>query len=482
MKFLRIFTILTVILLNGLSSDALQIVYPKQVLSQINAGSTFFIGNTDPKAVLTINSKPVKVWENGSFVEVVPLVDGENIIKIESINGWEHETATYIIKKAPQSQTVAKEPPTELFKENDYLYATIISDNTPLRAAPNDNAKRLTHLSKGTVLMVNGKKGNYYMVSLSQNLNAWVKVENVMNYSLINGKMIANSEEITVSSDRLYDYIETPMSFPVPYKITETDNGLMFEIYNVKKEKDYKKKYKTSKNIESFTAHTTATENMATYFVELHGKLWGYEAYYEDKTLVLKIRKAPNIDKNNPLKGITITIDPGHGGSESGVIGPTCVKEKDINLDISKRLQKILEEEGANVVMTRTTDTFYGLYERPAIAKDADALILLSIHANSLPDGFDPYKKHGTSTYYYNEESKCLAETIKAQMIEDLGTKDDGVHNCSFVLTRPTMPLSVLIETAYMIHPEDYALLLDDSFRQKTAESIAKSLKSFMLF
>lgn len=66
-------------------------------------------------------------------------------------------------------------------------------------------------------------------------------------------------------------------------------------------------------------------------------------------------------------------------------------------------------------------------------------------------------------------------------MTKELGTKDDGVCKCSFVLTRPTMPLSVLVEVAYMIHPDEYKLLLDDGFRQKAAEAIKKSLETYVL-
>ena len=80
-------------------AQALQIVYPKSPNTQINAESTFFVGNTKPGSVLTINEKPVKVFENGAFVEVVPLKDGFNRIVIDSKNETEHDIMTYIIKK-----------------------------------------------------------------------------------------------------------------------------------------------------------------------------------------------------------------------------------------------------------------------------------------------------------------------------------------------------------------------------------------------
>ena len=231
------------------------------------------------------------------------------------------------------------------------------------------------------------------------------------------------------------------------------------------------------KNVAIATAQSTAN---STYYVELNHKLWGYDCYYDGKKLVLKIRKAPQIDKNAPLKGLVIGIDAGHGGNDSGAIGPTGVKEKDINLDLAAKLKAELEKAGAQVLMTREDDTNVPLYDRSNKAKEADALILVSLHANSLPDGADPYKKHGTSVFYYNNESKQLAKTIQERMIADLGTANDGFNRSSLVLTRPTMPLCVLLEVAYMLHPTEYMLMLDENFRKKTAASIRAGLEQYM--
>ena len=130
--------------------------------------------------------------------------------------------------------------------------------------------------------------------------------------------------------------------------------------------------------------------------------------------------------------------------------------------------------------MTRDDDDSVDLYKRVKIAKKSNALILLSIHANALPDGANPYEKHGTSTFYYNKQAFNLANVVKDVLIEELQTKDDGVSKCSFVLTRPTMPLSVLVEIAYMIHPQEYTLLLDETFRQKSAEALQKALLKYI--
>ena len=141
---------------------------------------------------------------------------------------------------------------------------------------------------------------------------------------------------------------------------------------------------------------------------------------------------------------------------------------------------KELEKMGANVVMTRITDEEVGIYKRPEIAQREKALICVSIHANSMVDG-NPYEKHGTEVYYYNGHAKKLADTIKNQMVQDLKLKDGETRFASFVLTRPTMPVSVLVETAYMPNPEEYLKLTNSRFQQKTAKSIAEGIKNYFL-
>ena len=473
--------LLVMFISSALQTEALQVVYPKTLNTEISAQSTFIIGSTTPDSKLKINDIDVKVYENGSFVQVVPLNEGVNQIKIDSQNEREHDTLTYIINRVAPKISKSMQAALEEFPENQYIYALVLKNNTPLRTEPDENAKRITHLNKNTVLMINGKKGDYYRVSLTPTENAWIRSDFVVNYSTINEKMYATVFQVALTEDKLYNYITTDLSFQIPYKITETENGLTMELYNIGKNTANTITFQTNGNLKNLTVNSVSVDKTSTYYIELKNKLWGYDIYQENNKLVLKIRKAPQIDKENPLKDITICLDAGHGGSDFGAIGPTGVKEKEINLDIVKRLQKVLEDSGANIVLTRTEDVNVLLYDRVKKAKETDSLVSLSIHANALADGADPYEKHGTSVFYYNKESYELAKTIRDVMTKKLGTKDDGVCNCSFVMTRPTMPLSVLIEVAYMIHPEEYKLLLDEKFRQQAAEAIKEGLEEHLL-
>ena len=132
------------------------------------------------------------------------------------------------------------------------------------------------------------------------------------------------------------------------------------------------------------------------------------------------------------LKGKKIAIDPGHGGSDSGAIGPTGVMEKNVTMRVSRELKRLLEAEGATVVLTRTTDTEVSdkganataveeLEARCEIANRANADIFLSIHA----DAFTNREVKGTTAYYYakaSEKSKRLADSVRLALIDAIGS------------------------------------------------------------
>ena len=145
---------------------------------------------------------------------------------------------------------------------------------------------------------------------------------------------------------------------------------------------------------------------------------------------------APGID------GKRIVLDPGHGGSDTGAIGPTGVTEKSIALRIAKRLKVLLEAEGAEVILTRTEDTEVSpkkakatdveeLQARCDIANQNSADIFLSIHL----DAFSGPEAHGTTGYYYemgSADSTRLADCVKRGVLRRLGTLDRGTKPCAF--------------------------------------------------
>lgn len=444
---------------------ALDIVYPSSKDVTINAVSTFFIGNTHPGSVLKINNESVKLWDGGGFVHLVPLFYGVNNIKIESVYKGKKTSVTYNIKRNKPSAQKQADIPLIANKEGTFLYAKTIKENATVREKPSTSSKRIIDLPSGIVLYLAGKQGEYYKIDEKGKTEFWIHQSNIEEPVCVTKKIPAKIKKPEYYSDRIYNYTKIAITRPVLYTIEQEEKKLKLTLFGAVDP----------------ASDSTNSDNIEFIF-EDENQIAGYDGIYEDNKFILRrARIADKINPNKPLYGVRIFIDAGHGGNEKGAVGPTRVCEKDINLAISKKLIKKLKEEGAIVSYSRLEDKKVNLYDRVKMAKDNNVFISLSIHNNSLPNGKNPYTDHGTETHYYNDNAKVLAFIIKNNLANDLKIKDNGLHKSSFALNRSTNPISVLVEVAYMINPDEYKKLRTNEFQTAAAKSITKSLKEFML-
>lgn len=195
------------------------------------------------------------------------------------------------------------------------------------------------------------------------------------------------------------------------------------------------------------------------------------------------------IDEITGLAGKVIVIDAGHGGNDSGAIGPTGVMEKTVTLNIALRLQKLLEAEGATVYMTRSTDTEVSpkgakasdieeLQARCDVANNHDADIFISIHNDSFTNG----AAKGTTGYYYSRgsaKSRDLADKIRSGVIDQIGTQSRGTQSCNFYVVKHTDMPATLVEVAFISNPEEEKLLNSDDGAQKAAQGIADGIADY---
>ncbi|GGO30639.1 N-acetylmuramoyl-L-alanine amidase family protein [Deinococcus humi] len=225
---------------------------------------------------------------------------------------------------------------------------------------------------------------------------------------------------------------------------------------------------------------TQESDGVARVHVDLSGAPWGYDTTYEGTALVLRVRNAPALSARTPLRGRTILLDPGHGGDEPGGAGPLRVPEKNLTLPIALRVAELLREKGATVVLSREADVQVPIYNRPLLAEEKNADLLVSIHANALPDGVDPRSKRGSGVYYYQPQARTLADTLLASLVGQLPeVGNDGVHYQNLALARPSTQLSVLIETAFLTDKGNLRLLMSAAGRERFAQAIALGLERF---
>jgi N-acetylmuramoyl-L-alanine amidase len=174
-----------------------------------------------------------------------------------------------------------------------------------------------------------------------------------------------------------------------------------------------------------------------------------------------------------------IAIDPGHGGSDPGAIGINGMQEKELNLDVSLKVESLLKQKGIQVVMTRRTDTYPTLSERVNIAVNSNADAFVSIHANAATP-----TASGTETYYSTAatragDSKQLATFIQSRLYPALETRDRGVKTAEFyVIDNNPLP-AALVELGFITNSTDNSKLASDYYRNKAAEAIVLGIQDY---
>jgi N-acetylmuramoyl-L-alanine amidase len=227
-----------------------------------------------------------------------------------------------------------------------------------------------------------------------------------------------------------------------------------------------------------------------------------------------------------PAKALpVIVIDPGHGGVETGAVGPSGLQEKDLTLDLARRLKALLERQGVTVVLTRDDDRILPLDDRTAIANHNRAILFISLHLNASKRK----TAFGAETYYLSTsatdveartlaglenkaytppdaaaaaapveaapdrglelilwdlaqnsfiaESSRLAEAVQTELNAMTGVRDRGVRQAPFrVLMGATMP-AILIEAGFISNPEEEARFKNEEYKQKIVEAIARAVR-----
>lgn len=183
------------------------------------------------------------------------------------------------------------------------------------------------------------------------------------------------------------------------------------------------------------------------------------------------------------LAGKRIVVDPGHGGSDPGAVwkdeaGEEMVFEKDVALTLGLQLAELLKSAGAEVTLTRDQDTYLAKPSlRAKLANECEADALISLHCNSCSA---PNALRGTMTLYHRPDSLALAQAVQEELLEAWGTLDKGVRfRDDLTLLKRTNCPSIIIETAFLNHDDDRALLLDPEMQDKGARAIARGVIRF---
>lgn len=357
--------------------------------------------------------------------------------------------------------------------QNSPFYAEVSKEDIDTFATPNSSNGASYELRKGMVDYVTGITGDY--VRLLSGL--WVRKTSVALYSS-KTQLSSSVKSASYNIGDKWDTIKLNYSSSLAATASFDSTNLKVNITSV-----------SSGVIPQLPANGLLTKaefskkgNMGQYsFTIRQGK--EIDGYYIEKTatgILLHVKRQVKTSKSGgPLSGITIMLDPGHGGSDSGAVGPLInYPEKDINLKTSLKLRDELEALGAKVLMTRTSDIAVSLSDRLTASRNSKPDMFLSIHANSMADNVDISKINGFSVHYKEALSKTLS-TLLANQSGEIGRRNRGIKYDNFYVVRGTWTPSMLIECGFVPNPDEFELLTNEYEQTKLAKSLAEGIARY---
>jgi N-acetylmuramoyl-L-alanine amidase len=350
----------------------------------------------------------------------------------------------------------------------------VIAEQGVARTGASTNHSRLTPLPKGTRASVTAKEGDW----LRLDYGGWIKAEETQ---ILPTNVPPTTIIRSITSRQIGNITEVifPLQNPVPIAIQQRDQTFTLSLYNTIAETDTIR-FDDNPWIKRLDWYQTQPTQVDYIFNFKSPHQWGYDVRYEGSNLILTFNHPPKLSNTNNLEGVTILLDPGHGGEESGALGSTGYPEKDINLVVSQLLAQNLRNLGAQVYLTREDDTFVSLGERQKIINKLKPTLAFSIHYNALPDGGDAEKTQGVSTFWYHPQAHDLAVFMHNYLTEKLNRSSAGVFWNNLALTRPHITPSVLLELGFMINPYEFEWITNPEAQQKLAATIAEGITAWI--
>jgi N-acetylmuramoyl-L-alanine amidase len=498
----------------------IDVVYPRENQVVSSRDSNFVFGSIGSgRASLSVNGVPARVYPNGAFIvflanppadsALYTLVAGRGADTARSVRNIRYPART-AAAPAPlpvPGDTAAPAKPEALATSRadtiaalnarlDTVRASVsaamnagkpigfVQIGDPSAAADTDkviNGRPIAggtykwFFAPGTVVPLVGRDGGFYRVRLDESLEVFVDSTDarILPDTVAPRRVMSNMK---VRGAPLGEDVVIPIGQRAPYFVEEYDRAIALTLYGVRGNTDIVN-YAAVDSMVTTVEWKQETNDRARVTVNLRAAPYGYLVLWENGAMVLRLRGRPAINEHRPLAGLTIAVDPGH--PPIGATGPTGLWEPQATLPIGFRLKQILEERGATVIMTRTTDSAVALGDRPIIARRANVNAFVSIHLNAYPDGVNPFVAPGTGTYFFRAHSEPLARFVQRGMVSRMGLIDLGVNYDNLAVVRGTWYPAVLCEGAFIMLPDQEAALRTPEFQDRYARGVADGLEEY---
>lgn len=464
---------------------AVRVVHPVAGSPRPDVDSTYVYGSVGTGAAsLTVEGVPVEVAPNGAFLAYLPLpADGRWDLSATAGGRTEEASVAYRPPPPPSDPAAPAAPRPAVEELAPALEGRItgVSDTLATGSGvaigrPTPTGTYRWFLPRGARVAVTGRLGDQVRVQLGDSV-AWLGADEVE----LGGPAATEPRRILQAVVQgTPAWVDVRLGVEgAPFLVETTDSTLTLHLYGVAPPPPELALRAGPDGVLTASVWTTPSPGVARLDLALARRLWGYKAFYEaDGTLVLRLRRPPEVDPASPLRGRRIAIDPGH--PPGGATGPTGLREAEANLAISLPLAERLRAAGAEVLLTRTDGSAVPLEERVNRAVEWDAELLVSVHNNAFAEGVNPFRNHGTSVYYFHPHAASLARALDAQIVRATRIRDLGARRSNLALARPTWMPAALTESLFMLIPEHEAALRDPAFLDRLAAAHVRGIEAWL--
>jgi N-acetylmuramoyl-L-alanine amidase len=334
---------------------------------------------------------------------------------------------------------------------------------------------KMGYLDSGILLNVTDSFNEDYQVRLSRHHSAYIPKGDVV---LLGTESPSRSiQRINLSGpwkvfgDSAFDYVTISLEDRAPYHSLQLidPSRIAIDLYGVTSNTNWINQLRTAREIRNCWYEQLEDDVMRVYIELKHQAFWGHSVSYDStgKKLWIRIKRQPTV---LDIRKLSIAIDPGHGGDNSGTSGiASGVQEKDYTLLFAKDLERVLKNAGVSrILMTRDKDTSLSMVERIELLKPFNPDLLISLHLNSA----DEDSVRGVSTYYRYIGFRPLSQALLKQLLS-LGLKEFGnVGSFNFGLNGPMDYPNALVEIGFLSNREDERRILSPKFRRAVAQKI----------
>jgi len=335
---------------------------------------------------------------------------------------------------------------------------------------------KMTYLDSNVVMKVVDSVKDDYKVQLSNLHYGWLAKTSFKEDSSVRLQPYYLTGSWKVYGDEKYDYVTVSLDERLPYRSSQqiSPSKIIVDIFGVTSNTNWITQLSTVKEIKNVYYEQTE-DDVFRIIIELkHQQHWGYFIFYDDKKLIIRIKRQPQ--KLTP-QNLLVAIDAGHGGSNTGATGITSgIFEKEYTLKIAKQLEKYLNSQKVKTFMTREQDTELTMIDRTLMLRQQDPNILISIHLNSA----DSDTVKGVSTYYRYIGFRPLSQAILKRMQELKLIEWGNVGAFNFSLSGPTEYPNCLVEVAFLSNKEDEKKILDPKFHRLVAQKIYLGISDWL--